>query len=276
MQVDSRLPQGLCVRGPADFDRRPLPVVDGREPPCPRDGSERNPAARDAPDGPSVRRRPAAPGTAIRCLRLALMVLVALGLYMVARWVDEALVTQLSLTSTPANDWILQATVVTAIVVYIVLMAVPFMPSAEIGLCLLMLFGARIAVVVYAGTVIALTLSFLIGRLIPAPALAHGLRLLGLSRLEALVRRWAALPPSQAISLLVRDAPTGAIPLLVRHRFLALALVFNLPGNTLIGGGGGIALAAGISRLFPLPLYLLTVALAVAPVPLVVFLAGKA
>ncbi len=222
-----------------------------------------------------VEHEQAATGRGHRYLRLAVLIGLAIGLYVAARWIDGAMVAQFSLESPASNGRMLQATVVTAIIVYIVLMSVPFMPSAEIGLCLLIMFGARIALVVYAGTVIALTLSYLVGRLIPAPILARGFRLLGLSRLDAYIQRCVAPPPSQAASLLVRDAPKRAIPLLVRHRCLALALVLNVPGNTVIGGGGGIALAAGISRLFPFPLYLLTVALAVAPVPLAVFLAGQ-
>jgi hypothetical protein len=39
-----------------------------------------------------------------------------------------------------------------------------------------------------------------------------------------------------------------------------------------IGGGGGIALVAGLTRLFSLPAYVAAVAFAVAPVPLLVFL----
>jgi hypothetical protein len=47
-------------------------------------------------------------------------------------------------------------------------------------------------------------------------------------------------------------------------------VALNLPGNTLLGGGGGIALMAGLSGLYPMPAYLTTVAIAVAPVPLLV------
>jgi hypothetical protein len=53
-----------------------------------------------------------------------------------------------------------------------------------------------------------------------------------------------------------------------------LALAFNLPGNTLLGGGGGIALAAGMSGLYRPVAYLATVVLAVAPVPLLFLITG--
>jgi hypothetical protein len=49
----------------------------------------------------------------------------------------------------------------------------------------------------------------------------------------------------------------------------------TLPGNTLLGGGGGIALAAGMSGVYRLPTYVATVAVAVAPVPLLVLLGAR-
>ena len=65
------------------------------------------------------------------------------------------------------------------------------------------------------------------------------------------------------------------VPVLLRHRYLALGVAFNLPGNTLLGGGGGIALAAGMSGLYPLLAYVAVVAIAVAPVPLLVLLGAE-
>jgi len=58
---------------------------------------------------------------------------------------------------------------------------------------------------------------------------------------------------------------------LLRYRYVALAVAINTPGNVILGGGGGLALMAGLSRLFsPLP-FLLTVLIAVLPVPLLFF-----
>ena len=53
-----------------------------------------------------------------------------------------------------------------------------------------------------------------------------------------------------------------------------IALLLNLPGNALIGGGGGIGLIAGMSRVYSFPRYFLLVGLAITPLPLL-FLAGK-
>jgi hypothetical protein len=51
-----------------------------------------------------------------------------------------------------------------------------------------------------------------------------------------------------------------------------LAVLFNLPGNTIIGDGGGIALIAGMSRLFPFPKFVFLVCVAITPVPLLFLL----
>ena len=65
------------------------------------------------------------------------------------------------------------------------------------------------------------------------------------------------------------------MPVLVRHRYVALAVLFNMPGNFLLGGGGGIAMVAGVSRLYSVPGFLVTVAIAVSPVPLAIAIFGE-
>ena len=56
--------------------------------------------------------------------------------------------------------------------------------------------------------------------------------------------------------------------MLVRHRYLTMIVLLNLPGNSLVGGGGGLALAAGMSGFFRFPMFFATLLVAVAPVPL--------
>jgi hypothetical protein len=51
-------------------------------------------------------------------------------------------------------------------------------------------------------------------------------------------------------------------------------VLINVPGNAVIGGGGGLAFAAGMSGVFSVPAFLLTVAIAVLPVPLAIFAFG--
>ncbi len=59
--------------------------------------------------------------------------------------------------------------------------------------------------------------------------------------------------------------------LLLKYRYLAIGFSLNMPGNYLIGGGGGISLACGISRNISFKWFLLAVVLAVSLVPLLAF-----
>lgn len=155
---------------------------------------------------------------------------------------------------------------------YTVLMAIPFMPAVEIGLSMLILFGARIALLVYLSTLMTLMVSYVVGRVLLADCTARGFGLLGLVRAQRFVERMAPLATEERIALMTQESPARVACLFLRHRFLGLALLLNLPGNVVVGGGGGIALAAGMSGLYSFPAYLLTVACAVAPVPLIIAL----
>lgn len=170
------------------------------------------------------------------------------------------------------NEAQLQVIAMPAIAIYMIVAALPFVPAAEIGLGLMVMFGPPIAGLVYTSTVLALLAAYLIGRAVPAPVCAAGFGFLGMRKAQDLVLETAALNASARLELLLARAPRRVVPVLIRHRYLALALALNLPGNTVLGGGGGIALAAGMSGLYPLPPYLATVAIAVAPVPLLVAL----
>jgi len=52
--------------------------------------------------------------------------------------------------------------------------------------------------------------------------------------------------------------------------YLLIALMLNLPGNWVLGEGGGVSLMAGMSRSVSFQRFVLTVALAVAPIPMLV------
>lgn len=160
--------------------------------------------------------------------------------------------------------------IVIALAVYAFVTAIPFVPGAEIGLGLLLMLGPEIAVLVYVSTVLALTLAYLVGRAVPAGACAAAFAFFGFRKTRDLVLEMAALDPHARLELLLQRAPKRIVPRLLRHRYLALAVTLNLPGNTLLGGGGGIALMAGLSGLYPMPAYLMTVVIAVVPVPLLV------
>lgn len=203
-------------------------------------------------------------------LRIGLLVV----LVIVGTWGAHLLKDALDLTIMPSNEQQVHRTLMLGALVYVGLLAIPFVPGAEIGIAMLTAFGAGIAPMVYAATVLAMMLAYLIGRGLSPRTLAGLLRLMRLRRAADLVDRAAALPPEARLALLLDGSPPRTVGRALRHRYIALALIVNTPGNAVIGGGGGIMMMAGMSGVFsPLPT-LLTIALAVSPVPLAVMIFG--
>tara|TARA_R110002124_G_scaffold80862_2_gene213820 strand:+ start:3746 stop:4357 length:612 start_codon:yes stop_codon:yes gene_type:complete len=174
----------------------------------------------------------------------------------------------------PDAQSLLGPKVLLAALLYALVLAVPFVPGAEIGIAMMMMAGARIALVVYLSTIVGLSISFLIGRFLPLQVLTNSFRLLGFRKAQKLLETIEPLEPTERLQFLMSTAPNRLIPFLLRHRYLALGIVLNVPGNSLIGGGGGIVLLAGISRLYSIPAFLLTITIAVAPIPLIVMFFG--
>jgi hypothetical protein len=187
-----------------------------------------------------------------------------------ARWLGH----QLEIEVRPSNDHMIHGIIIISLIVYTVLIAIPFVPSVEVGWGLMLLLGADLAPLVYLFTVVGLTVSFMGGRLIPESRLQTFLEDLSLKKASRLVEKLKTLDREQRLSLLLSRAPAKFIPNLLRHRYLAIAVALNIPGNTVIGGGGGISLAAGMSRLFGSWRFVLTLAVAVAPVPLLIVIFG--
>lgn len=202
--------------------------------------------AKAVPAGPTLRRRWSM-GPIILFVALAAMVATTLEVSpILSALLDQA-------ASSRSAIWSL-------LFLYTILLALPFVPGAEIGISLLLVFGAAMAWPVYFATVLALSIAFAVGRLSSrsrSPASLGNLPLVS----DAVTSLLAGL----------RDRPW--IHGLARFRWLALALLINMPGNTVIGGGGGIAMAAGYSRTFAYPAFLACAAVAVAPVPALVLLA---
>lgn len=123
-------------------------------------------------------------------------------------------------------------------------------------------FGAIGAMAVYGATIAGLSLAFATGRLMPKGVFSRLLNWLGI-----------AVPDGQLESAL-RGMLAGTRPRrggwhrlatrLMEYRYLSLAVSFNLPGNSVLGGGGGIAMLCGASRQFALHWFVLTDVLATA------------
>ncbi|MFQ5624522.1 MAG: hypothetical protein ACE5FS_14145 [Paracoccaceae bacterium] len=164
--------------------------------------------------------------------------------------------------------------VAAALLLYAVLIAIPFVPGVEIGIGLLVVLGAPMAPFVYVATLAGLSIAYLLGRLVPARILERVFRFFLLKEAAALSSKLAPLDGPERLRFLLERAPARWVPFLLKNRHIALAVAVNIPGSSLIGGGGGICLLAGISGLFGFRAFLLTLAIAVAPVPIVVFFVG--
>ncbi len=190
---------------------------------------------------------------------------------LLVRWFID----QLEFELKPSNEPTVHRIIITSMVAYTFLMAVPFVPGVEIGLAVLMILGPKITGLVYLCTLTALCLSFFIGRFIPERTLISFLWDLRLHRASRLLSELQGLEPQQRLSAILQRSPQRFTPFLLKYRYLALMVAVNLPGNIIFGGGGGIAMIAGISRLFTPTRFAIAIALAIAPVPLAWLLFGE-
>lgn len=157
----------------------------------------------------------------------------------------------------PGRDTTDPVALLTASLLYALLLAVPFVPSVEIGLLIMVLFGKAGAISAYLATVVGLNLAYGIGLV-----------------LRRRISRTTGdpthpyLPGGIAcrVTRLIEQLPQGS-------PIIALALLLNMPANTLLGGGGGIALVYGATRALPWPVFAATVACATSVIPML-FLLG--
>jgi len=217
-----------------------------------------------APTGPPARRPRPLAGYAKAVAAVLALIALNQGAHMLASMLDFH----------PGDAPAMRRAILAGAGLYALLLAVPFVPGVEIGLAMFAMLGPKIAPLVYAATLAGLGLAYGVGRMAPERCLSRLAGDLGAARTAALLARFEALDEPARLALLSERAPTRVGAFLARRRHLTLALALNLPGNFLIGGGGGIALLAGLSRLYSPLGFGVTVALAVAPVPLAVMIFG--
>ncbi len=199
-----------------------------------------------------------------RLIRLAIVLGSILLLNLLGTWLGHLVNFQIF----PRHDAMLYKALLAAVGVYILLMATPFMPGIEVGLAIMLLLGGKSALLIYPCTLLALSISFLAGRLFPLERVRRFLDWLYLHRAGELVRQLEPMAPADRLRFLEQKAPAKIAPFLLKHRYIMIAVLLNLPGNALFGGGGGLGLVVGMSRLIPFSRYLMVVAAAIAPLPL--------
>ncbi len=205
-----------------------------------------------------------------RYSRMAILLVIIILLNVLGTWLGHMVNFQLF----PRHDTILHAALLISILVYILLMATPFMPGIEVGLAIMLLLGSKSALLIYLGTLIALSISYIVGNFFPLHLVHKLLKWLYLNRASELVSQLEPLTQPDRLKILYAKAPKKIAPFLLNHRYVTIAVLLNLPGNALIGGGGGIGLVIGMSKLIPFHKYFLIISVAIAPLPLFLYFQG--
>ncbi|MDR6265346.1 hypothetical protein [Roseobacter sp. N2S] len=203
-------------------------------------------------------------------LRLALILALAWGIHLGLNW----LTAQVKQVGDGGTSFMFSGMILLILLTYSLVIACPFVPGVEIGFALMAMQGAKIAPFVFLFTVIGLALAFLVGHYLPYSVLSKFLADVGLKRAAKMVSEIQPLTLEQRASLMKSRLPSFLGPLFVNWRYVFLAVLINIPGNMLLGGGGGICFSAGLTRLFRPTWALLTLALAVAPVPAFFYFMG--
>lgn len=203
----------------------------------------------------------------IGTLLLVYVVLFSLG-YWGGGWLTQMLAMYFG-NDTHSN---LFPVLIIGLAIYAVLLAIPFVPGMEMSLALFALFGPKIAIALYLATILALSLSFLAGRMMPLSLIASIFGTLGFDRAKNLISKIQPLTAHQKLDFLIDHAPKRIAPTLLKHHYIAIIIALNIPGNAIIGGGGGIGLLAGIVKFYTFPKYIAAVSLATLPVPLFIYM----
>jgi hypothetical protein len=200
-------------------------------------------------------------------IRMAVLVAVVFAVNLGLNWVLDS-------AKLSGSGVSLTAIIVVSLIAYTLLMAMPFVPGIEIGVSLLLMQGAAVAPYVFVATFLGLAIGFTLGRYIRTDFICNALNDLGFKRACGLLQRLQPLNQNERLTLLQNNVPAWLGVNLVRYRYLLIAVSLNVPGNFVIGGGGGIALIAGMSRMFSPFGTLLTFAISVSPVPIAVYIFG--
>ena len=198
-------------------------------------------------------------------LRIGALLAVVLALHRMMSW-SEAWITS------NGFSWAMPGLTLVMLLIYALLIAIPFVPGVEIGLSVLVISGPEVAPAVWLATTLGLSFAYIAGCKVPYRWLHKTFLDMHLTGACRLLERFEALTPEKRVAFLQNSLPTRFGTWMVKYRYLALAILINIPGNSLIGGGGGIAMLSGLSGVFRIHFTLLTIALATLPVPLAIWL----
>ncbi len=192
----------------------------------------------------------------------------------VAKLGFDWLTTQINTLETDQAEQAMTGLILAILLGYAVLIAIPFVPGVEIGATVLMVQGAEAAPLVYLATMLGMSLAFLTGQLLSLDWIIARCDRWRMVRLCNLMHRIKETPMQDRLAALKARLPNWLAPFVVNYRYVMVAIIINTPGSIAIGGGGGIMLATGLSRLFNTGWMIATIAVATLPIPLAVWFMG--
>jgi hypothetical protein len=106
-------------------------------------------------------------------LKLILKISLVIGFLLLINFAGGLVVERINFQLWPEHEHLMITVVWLVIAVYILWMALPFVPGIELGLALMVMLGHKGVILVYACTLLSLSLSFVIGGLIPLSAFSR-------------------------------------------------------------------------------------------------------
>lgn len=135
--------------------------------------------------------------------------------------------------------------------IYALALAVPFLPAVELGWMVMAAFGPLGIISIWLATPLGLLIAFSLGYWMRDWPV--------LTRLRQRFQQQVGEAEEQKATLRTRLLLYAGHHM-AAHPSITLAILINLPGNWIIGGGGGIGMVAGASGLYrPLPYFLILI-----------------
>lgn len=147
------------------------------------------------------------------------------------------------------NETIPISYLVIGTILYSLVLIIPYFPSLEIGLVMMIWFQEPGVIIIYSATVLSLTIAYLVGSKMKRNNFFN-----------------------EMFNHLIKFKVTDQLS--KKHPYLSLVFLLNMPGNTVLGGGGGIAMNFGHNSYLSFPKFFTGCAIATSPLP-IIFLIGN-
>tara|TARA_R110001592_G_scaffold64165_1_gene196973 strand:+ start:14080 stop:14655 length:576 start_codon:yes stop_codon:yes gene_type:complete len=148
------------------------------------------------------------------------------------------------------NEYInIYIVLVVSSVIYAFLLAIPYFPGIEVGIAIMIIFGTFGVISVYIATTLGLLAAFLLGK-----------------KLRKNNR------PNDHFRKIIISETTEKLS--TYSPMFTLMILLNLPGNIVLGGGGGIAMSYGYYRKLSTLKFLISLMIATSPIPILLAVFG--